>query len=106
MARHVVISSGYGADGQINLWETDGTAADTVELTGIAGAGMGGVNPSDLTAFDDGLLFNGRDAAGNLGLWRSNGTSSGTRELTGITGANSAGLNPSDLTAFNNELLF
>jgi ELWxxDGT repeat protein len=79
---------------QGNLWETNGTAAGTIELTGISGASASGITPSNLTVFENEVLFSGMDTANNLGLWVTNGTSSGTYELTGIVGAASYGVDP------------
>ncbi|MGH9208222.1 MAG: hypothetical protein ACRD1G_16980, partial [Acidimicrobiales bacterium] len=110
-----VFFSGDDASGGVGLWETDGTASGTHELTGIAGAatrgqGIGppGLSPSDLTLYDGQILFSGDDARGQTGLWETDGTVSGTKELTGIAGALTAGigLDPSNLTAYNGELLF
>jgi ELWxxDGT repeat protein len=42
-----VLFSGYDAAGDTGLWVTDGTAAETHELTGISGANAAGLNPSD-----------------------------------------------------------
>jgi hypothetical protein len=88
------------------LWETDGTAAGTHELTGVSGAYPGGFHPADFTVFKNEVLFNGYDTAGHTVLWTTNGTAAGTHELTGIKGANPAGLDPTDFTVFNNEVLF
>src|SRR5262249_21662869 len=71
-----------------------------------------GLQPSDLTAFKDEVLFNGLDDNGQYGLWTTDGTAAGTHELTGITGAYSVaysfrnGFFPSDLTVFGDEVLF
>ena len=46
-----------------------------------------GFVPSDLTVFNDQILFSGNDATGQTGLWKSDGTAAGTHELTGIVGA-------------------
>src|SRR5262249_310658 len=64
-----VFFAGDEASGQVGLWETDGTASGTHELTGIIGAatigqGVGppGLLPTDLTVFNDQILFAGNDA--------------------------------------------
>ena len=41
MASNIVLFIGDNASGDFDLWETDGTAAGTHELTGIVGAGKG-----------------------------------------------------------------
>ena len=106
---------GDDASGAVGLWETDGTAVGTKELTGIAGAatigqGIGppGILPSDLTVYNGLLLFGGNDVRGQTGLWVSDGTVSGTHELTGVAGAPTTGkgLDPSYLTVFNGHALF
>src|SRR6516162_9408231 len=61
-----------------------------------------GLNPSDLTVFNNEVLFNSN---GYGGLWVTNGTTAGTYELTNIGVADLGGLGPS-LTVFNNEVLF
>jgi ELWxxDGT repeat protein len=107
--QQVAVFDGVDASGQDGLWVTNGTAAGTYELTGIAGANAGGVHPYDLTAFNGEALFEGYDANGQYGLWVTNGTAAGTDELTGIAGANATsgyGLEPYDLTVFNGEALF
>ena len=86
------------------LWLTRGTAATTLELTGIVGASPTGLYPQDLTLFKGEVLFSGFNTT--RGLWVTNGTSAGTQELTGISGVSPAGLDPSDLTVFNGEVLF
>ena len=108
-----VLFSGDDASGRVGLWETDGTASGTHELTGIAGAATGGqgigppgLSPTDLTLFNDQILFAGNDSQGQTGLWVTDGTSSGTHELTGIGGTCNTGLDPTDLTVFNGHVLF
>jgi ELWxxDGT repeat protein len=100
-----LLFSGLGASGG-NLWVTDGSAADTIELTGVSGANITyGLEPSYLVTFGVGeVLFNGYDSGGARGLWITNGTVSGTSEVT--SGAPSHGLNPMDMTAFNGEFIF
>ena len=109
-----VFFSGYDASGRVGLWETNGTAAGTYELS-VAGAatvgqnlGAPGLYPSDFTVFNDQMLFSGNDARSQTGLWVTNGTAAGTHEVTGIAGASTAGvgLDPSDLTVYNGEVLF
>ena len=110
-----ILFSGYDSSGQLGLWETDGTASGTHELTGIAGAatigqGIGppGLMPSDLTVYNGQILFSGYDSSGQRGLWETDGTASGTHEVTGIAGAltTGTGLDPYDLTVYNGKALF
>jgi FG-GAP-like repeat len=100
--------SGADAGGLFQLWESNGTAAGTHELTGVVGAATTGLAPSDLTVFNDQMLFSGADARGQIGLWETNGTAAGTHEITGIAGATTTGigLDPSFLTVYNGEALF
>src|SRR5262249_54679675 len=93
-------------------WVTDGTAANTHEVTGINGAWNGsathppvnaGVHPFGLTAFGDvfpgEVVFGGIDAGGKVGLWATTGTGAGTFEIA-LSGAGPNGVQPTDLTAF------
>jgi ELWxxDGT repeat protein len=100
--------NGLDSSGQLGLWETDGTAAGTHELTGIALAAGTGLDPVGLTVFNGQVLFAGLDSSGQFGLWETDGTVAGTHELTGIAGAQTkgTGLAPSDLTVYNGEVLF
>src|SRR3984957_6174874 len=100
--------NGLDSSGQLGLWETDGTAAGTHELTGIALAAGTGLDPVGLTVFNGQVLFAGLASSGQFGLWETNGTVAGTHELTGIAGAQTkgTGLAPSDLTVYNGEVLF
>ena len=134
MVQNVVLFQGVDATGDIGLWETNGTASGTFEIP-VAGANASGLSPSNLTAFNGEVLFEGKDSSG-FGLWVTNGTT--TQEITGTSGlspnnltvfngqvlfsgasglwttngsvagevAGTAGLNPSDLTVFNGEVLF
>jgi ELWxxDGT repeat protein len=103
-----VLFNGLDSSSQFGLWETDGTASGTKELTGIAGAAGTGLAPFDLTVLNGQVLFGGRDSSGQLGLWETDGTVAGTHELTGIAGAltKGSGLDPYDLTVYNGEALF
>jgi ELWxxDGT repeat protein len=99
-------TSGFGG-----LWVSDGTAPGTHELTGISGASMtnAGLNPHDLTTFNNVVLFGGVDTSLHDSLWVSDGTAAGTSELTGISGiyTGGAGWSPTGFTLFNNnQVLF
>ncbi|MGA8169468.1 MAG: DUF4214 domain-containing protein [Methylocystis sp.] len=90
------------------LWFSDGTAAGTYEIggiadAGVAGAGHSGLDPTDIAAFGGGALFSGTDASGHSTLWYTDGTAAGTREI-GVAGSSNP--QPSDLTVVNNEAFF
>src|ERR1043166_2258858 len=103
-----VLFRGTDAAGLSGLWVTDGTAAGTHQLTGIAGADpLFGLSPAFLTPFHGEVLFSGEDTTNQIGLWVTDGTAAGTHELTGIADANPTfELQPSYFTVFNDEVLF
>jgi len=89
--RGEVLFEAYNAAGtRAGLWEADGTSLISHELTGITGANVNGINPSNATVFNSQVLFKGTNTAGNFGLWVTDGTSAGTHEVTGINGASTA----------------
>jgi ELWxxDGT repeat protein len=102
MLRKVVFFQGTNASGGEGLWETDGTAAGTFELTAVPP----GLAPTNLTALKGQVLFNGVNAAGHPGLWATDGTAAGTAEITGIDNVDVSGLDPSGLTLFQGQVLF
>jgi ELWxxDGT repeat protein len=96
-----------------NLWVSDGTAAGTHLLSGIANAFSGGLlgDDPDFTNFGGRVLFRGRDAANNVGLWTTDGTAAGTFELAPISGAFVVGSPGSDvqpryMAVLGNHVLF
>ena len=98
---------GTDANGNVELWASDGSAKGTHELVGVDGIVGDMVDASDITALGSKLVvFNGNDLYGNDGLWVSNGTAAGTYELTGIANADPSGLEAQDLTAAGNEIWF
>ncbi len=106
MLPDVVLFSGVDTAFQQGLWETNGTAGGTFELTGISGASASGISPTDLTTYNGEALFEGTDSSGIFGLWKTNGTVAGTQELTGISGALPAGIDPSFMTIYGGAVLF
>ena len=131
MLPNIVLFAGIdSANNAFGLWETDGTAAGTFELTStgqatvpgtpaINGEALYGFLPDppwslDLTVFNGEVLFVGRSAVTSYGLWVTDGTGAGTHELTGIVGANASGVlaaaatqtNSPDFTLYNGEVLF
>jgi lipopolysaccharide export system protein LptA len=110
MSTNIVLFNGIDANGLASLWETDGTAAGTweVSVTGISSPVVAGVStpqsPGYITAFGSEALFSGGiPVQGNSGqnLWITDGTSPGTSEIS-VPG------NPqvSKLVAFGSEALF
>ena len=68
MVQNAALFQGIDADGNIGLWETNGTASGTFELTPILGAAASGtssspsgLSPSNLVGFNGGALFEGKD---------------------------------------------
>jgi hypothetical protein len=103
MLPNTVLFEGADSSGRTDLWETNGTAVGTFELTGVAGAPSTGLYPSDLTNYNGEVLFTSFDASGADGLWVTDGTAAGTHELA-VAGALArtqypflAGLNPPTL---------
>jgi ELWxxDGT repeat protein len=84
----VALFVGRDSSGHVGLWETDGTAAGTIEIGGLGNAGIhGGLSllgsqTPDFTVYNGEVLFNGIDSNGHSGLWVTNGTAAGTIELT------------------------
>jgi ELWxxDGT repeat protein len=83
------------------LWITNGTFLGTSEIA-VTGASPSGLYPTNLTAYNGELVFDGVDTAGYNALWISNGTSTGTFDETQLLGGDDA----SDLTVSNGSLFF
>ena len=49
----------HRAPGHLGLWVTNGTAAGTQELTGVAGASTTGLAPSDIIVFNNEVCSTG-----------------------------------------------
>ena len=84
-----VFFDGRDTAGNYGLWMTNGTAAGTHEITGIAGvtAYAGGLEPRDFNVSNGELLFVG-DGTTAAGLWVTNGTAAGTYAIGGALGSN------------------
>jgi ELWxxDGT repeat protein len=99
--------SGVDADGNNNLWITDGTAAGTHELK-VAGAAPS-LAPANITVLGGKALFEGFHARGRFELWVTDGTSGGTVELKPAK-ANALGLFDAsadpDFTVLGDKALF
>jgi len=101
MTENIILFQGSNGAGQSGLWETNGTASGTFELTPISGANPSGLSPSNLTVYNSEVLFEGIDSSGKYGLWLTTGSPAGTQEIAGTSG-----LSPNSLTVFNGEVLF
>ncbi len=112
-----VLFEGADSAGHFGLWETNGTSAGTTEIggindAGVSGAGSAGLDPSQMVAFGNEVLFQGTDSTGHISLWETNGTAAGTTEIgglknAGVSGASpSFGLEPSHMVVIGGEALF
>src|SRR5258708_3833614 len=99
-----VLFAAYDAQFNINLWETDGTAAGTLELS-VAGASPAGLFPTPFARLPGNGLCGRSDGNGQQNLWVTDGTASGTSELS-VAGAGAGGLGPFDFVAFGGQLRF
>jgi ELWxxDGT repeat protein len=105
MSVNLVLFNGYDTNDRANLWETDGTAAGTVEIA-AAGARSTGLSPEFLTPYHGKALFNGFDANGSFDLWETDGTAAGTKVIP-VTGSDpTIGLNPSNFTLYQGKVFF
>ena len=87
----------------VDLWRTDGTVANTLEIAPTAG-GYTLSQPCNLVTLGNAVYFLARDAAG-YGLWTSDGTVAGTTKVAslGVFGTAPA---PLFLTSFAGKLFF
>ena len=109
MATNVLLFAGLDKNGDNNLWVTDGTAAETSEISVAASVRRGCCTPPASPYFaaspDGRVLFSGIDAKGDFNLWVTNGTSAGTSEIS-LAKQDPNGLIPQNLTVFGNKVLF
>ena len=92
---------GTAASGD-ELWVTDGTAAGTQLVKDIA-PGAANANPTQLTAFDGGVVFTASDGTDGQQVWFSDGTAAGTFQL--ILNP-SGGANASQFTVADGQVFF
>ncbi|HRP56696.1 ELWxxDGT repeat protein [Agriterribacter sp.] len=65
--------------GSSTLWKSDGTEGGTVMVSTNASRFPYGIQPSDLTAFNNEVYFAAKiEGEGGAGLWKSDGTEAGT----------------------------
>ncbi len=65
------------------LWKTDGTAGNTVQVKNIAG-GSQASNPQSLVNFNDTLYFVADDGTNGPQVWKSDGTDANTVRVTNL----------------------
>ena len=112
MLFNAVLFNSPNPDEEPGLWETNGTAGGTFEITGINGAANNAdVDPQYLTVYGSEVLFEGTDSSGEFGLWVTTGTGATTYEIGGvgsssIPNANPTGLGPGYFADYNGEVLF
>ena len=71
MLPNVVLFDGEDSSGHYELWETNGTAAGTIELTGIGGTFANGLGPVALVPYTaDEVLFGGAAPTASTGCGR------------------------------------
>lgn len=100
--------------GDVTLWETDATAAGTIEISNghrgpVTSLAPYLFSPFGFASLNGAAIFNGavdpQSVSGNRGLWRTDGTFSGTVQLF-PSGASALGLNPTAMTPLNGRLVF
>lgn len=95
----------YGQAHGRELWESDGTAAGTVEVVDLLPGTNGSLDDKPMIVFDNHLYFAGSTSLGNFEVFKSDGTAAGTALLHDIApGAGSS--HPGNWTIYNNELYF
>src|SRR5579872_5047481 len=88
------------------LWVTDSTTPGTHLVEDIA-PGAAGSNPTQLTAFDGGVIFDANDQTRGNQVWFSNGTAAGTFSLAiNTTHDATASLVMSQVVQFNGKAFF
>jgi ELWxxDGT repeat protein len=106
MSLNLAMFAGYDATGNDGLWVSNGTAAGTYELTGIAGASTTAFDPFNITEINGEVLFMGTDTNGKLGIWTTNGTVAGTTEIAATGGINPLLPYGNPFAVLNGEALF
>ncbi len=103
--------AGLDADGNGNLYASDGSAAGTAALL-VTGVGPQGLAPDWIVSQGGQLYFSGIDSSGSTDLWVSDGTAAGTHAVA-VAGANTqevfgsgTGLVPTQLTAALGKVFF
>ncbi len=101
-----VYFAAQGETAGVELWRSDGQAANTVIVKDI-NKGPHNSNPEELTVVNNQLFFVATSNVLNRELWISDGTETGTRMVKDIDTSNRLGSHvPEQLTACGNELYF
>jgi ELWxxDGT repeat protein len=103
-------SDGNPADGTVQLWKSNGTAASTQLVRGFTPGQAGPFGflaglPGTLTAVNGKVFFVADDGTHGLQLWTTDGTAGGTVMVPGLN-AGPDGSDPANLTAVGGTLFF
>jgi ELWxxDGT repeat protein len=101
---------GNPADGTVQLWKSNGTAASTQMVRGFTPGQAGPFGflaglPDTLTAVNGKVFFVADDGSHGLEVWTTDGTPGGTTLVSDLN-AGPDGSNPGDLTAVGGTLFF
>lgn len=90
-----------------NLWETDGTAAGTVEIKALQPIlGQSTPSISDLTVVGDRVYFSGTDTLSGDELWTSDGTAAGTYMVADVVTGLVSSAYPQNIIGVNGNVFF
>jgi ELWxxDGT repeat protein len=93
--------SAWDADGNYELYKSDGTSAGTVQVGDVNP--IGASDPTELAAFGGELFFAANDASGNRHLYKTNGTNI---SLVADTTRGLGSTNPIDFEVVGGQLFF
>jgi ELWxxDGT repeat protein len=100
--------AGYQPNHGYQLFKSDGTAAGTVRITDFATQSFFGLDPSEITVFNNALYFSATDGpqAHGYQLWKSDGTAAGTVRITSVNPSRFGGLGFSQIIVADGLMLF
>lgn len=87
------------------IWKTDGTAAGTVPMTDLTLL-LQGVEPTNLTAFNNRLYFMATTSTGQRQLWWTDGTTAAVADAFPAVPPDFAGATVGNFTVVGNRLFF
>ena len=99
-----IVFAGHTYRSGVEPWISDGSAAGTRELADLA-RGTPGLDPQQLTALGNILLFTADDSTRGRELWRSDGSQDGSRLVADIA-AGAASSHPTGLIVSGSTLYF